>query len=1438
MSAESRRASAWSRYVRGGRKSGPVVKSRGQAPHLAGRHTSPTTTYTPPYSPAARQSAGQSRPPRGARALNRSLIRLDKLSTLSPKEARDSAFGMVRPLRDSQGNYIRDPDTGRVRKVNIGISTHNALAPQDSWSTTVGPVKITALDVGLAGLPGVGLGGDLVKTAGRGAVEAGASALAKKGAEDVGGQAAKDVGGQTAKESASKLSRARNAVKERPRPVKAAKAKVAETKPAQAVRSAAETKPARLVRKATRTATAPARVVGEHKAATMAALATAAAASGAKNKGNIKGAAAPFIGIGKALEHPRTYVTTLEGAPGLVTAPLGIAEGLGLTAGRAASSAAHSAHIPGAKAYSGKEIATPTTEQAKQLADYGKSLAGTYGSGDPNKIEHATEHDFGLWPLAMAGFPGAKAAEKLGVGRAIKAAIPEPITSRIEEAVGERRHRRREAHKAAQHQTREHLSVRGAVHPIQTAIERVKGTKRLTHHRKTHVEPGDTVATMVAEGIPLDSPNAAKHLSQLQRSYPHRPDVSAEAKVPHDVVNALASGEHARFGRSTKYREGLAAARAKAKELEQRGPERYVRAKYFHQAKTWGVALPEERFAPDVEALNKSSRAAQLRINGVPPPEIARTLDVPEPQVKTWLSQSAEDRVRAAKKLEKKQTAAFERDMIALRNGRLPGKAHAKGLREPFYVRDVPVDHPDVPVAGRPGLEQQSYAMHQKTGKLRAAGKQDMSFDTYLRESVARPRRIAAKHQEVERFAREDNISIPATKKLRGGKTQQVKRTAVTSAEFKAAASGDHPQIDPDNVMLVDSSKWNQALHDPNLSADERVTLEQEALDQQRILRDMEDPTHKGRKYLIKPRAKAEEWVAQHTPREAGIGQRIWRWPMHAVLAYSPPWLLSQPIAEGSIAALSKNPLTQIVATRAAKGKGALPFTKDGEPISEAARQEVAAHAGSTAGTGWRSEDRETSNKLTESLAQLKRSRTGRTAWDLLTGEAARTLDLWKGGKINEGQFLAKAYHELGHGPVRKVGRALRLIEPLDAELQKAGGNFAKEVEILSRRSKDMEQIANYVYDTHGDWNSIIKSGKFNEKFASDWLTFYPFLRFSTLWYLRYGRQHPGKAAALAFLANENEQALRKLYGGAPDFPTGWANAPIYAGRGKNLGEPTKSLGPIGARVTPTSNALTEMVMRDTGPGGLLNALNPWVGNFVSAATGVNPLSGRQEGNGWPGWSEFAKDVVVNTATYPQLARAADQFLSGKKVSRKLAGKDVTRGTLIWDVLSGNATDPKGTALRSTFGVFLPSSTAKDRQKALLARLYDRAYGGLSDNSKDPIGDAIQRANDALASGNGGEAKQNVVHALDALVAKNQIDKLAVHLGIPSKDIPSSQGQRGALVSAQLGSGQYSKGWNTLMKLAIDAGLSPHGLYERERRLAFEIMGPGGGRRKIRRINP
>ena len=72
----------------------------------------------------------------------------------------------------------------------------------------------------------------------------------------------------------------------------------------------------------------------------------------------------------------------------------------------------------------------------------------------------------------------------------------------------------------------------------------------------------------------------------------------------------------------------MSSAREKAAETDNN-----VRAQNFNQAKTYGVPLPEERFPDLREGLTKAKRAHQLRINGVAPPEIAKTLGEPEARV-------------------------------------------------------------------------------------------------------------------------------------------------------------------------------------------------------------------------------------------------------------------------------------------------------------------------------------------------------------------------------------------------------------------------------------------------------------------------------------------------------------------------------------------------------------------------------------------------------------------------------------------------------------------------------------------------------------------------------------------------------------------------------------------------------------------------------------
>jgi hypothetical protein len=221
-------------------------------------------------------------------------------------------------------------------------------------------------------------------------------------------------------------------------------------------------------------------------------------------------------------------------------------------------------------------------------------------------------------------------------------------------------------------------------------------------------------------------------------------------------------------------------------------------------------------------------------------------------------------------------------------------------------------------------------------------------------------------------------------------------------------------------------------------------------------------------------------------------------------------------------------------------------------------------------------------------------------------------FDRWKGGRIRTLVALSKIDGELNgrlNGFAKNLGR-------LDAEMGKQlkamkGKPLHEQLAYISDHPKLADRYATYLNDVMGDWMSLTK----NERVASQLMIFYPFLRMSLRWtFYAFPKHHPIRAATLAYLSQQNEVEVKRLLGGDPSYFTAWMKVPVSLGNGERAWVPL-------SRIVPGANAPLEALGGGVeGPKGTvaLRTAQPVVGAAATLATGVSPLSGKQEkGSFW-----------------------------------------------------------------------------------------------------------------------------------------------------------------------------------------------------------------------------
>jgi cell wall-associated NlpC family hydrolase len=176
-----------------------------------------------------------------------------------------------------------------------------------------------------------------------------------------------------------------------------------------------------------------------------------------------------------------------------------------------------------------------------------------------------------------------------------------------------------------------------------------------------------------------------------------------------------------------------------------------------------------------------------------------------------------------------------------------------------------------------------------------------------------------------------------------------------------------------------------------------------------------------------------------------------------------------------------------------------------------------------------------------------------------------------------------------------------------------------------------------------GGWDNLTRTGKFPENYRAAALLFYPFLRFSLLWPLKFARDHPLKATALAYLAGQNNFALREALHGEPSF-LNYAQIPLY-GIGKNGKVEATSTMNL-SRMAPGGNALVSAIQ---GSGSPVGALQPVIAAGLLGATGQGTLGPVEGGTG-----AHVKAGVASILSLSPYLRAIDTA-AGQKASGESA---------------------------------------------------------------------------------------------------------------------------------------------------------------------------------------
>jgi hypothetical protein len=264
------------------------------------------------------------------------------------------------------------------------------------------------------------------------------------------------------------------------------------------------------------------------------------------------------------LDRPgKTLGTTLKIAPGVVTAPVGMAADAGLSVGRLTSEALHTAGVPGFRSYSTDSILDPIKGQAEAQVEFFDEVRKVVLSDDPAYVKKQVENHLGLLlpamaaPLVARAFKPTyarileKARRTKEIARAEHGVARRPVTEEaqtVHRHTERRQHRKEEAVRAAnaKHHAELETGARGA--EVLKHARKAKGPKEtirtLPSQRFVHgprstqrvtINPGDAVGFLARLGISRDPKKAELQIEHIR----DRIDRDAAAELPKLRINTL-----------------------------------------------------------------------------------------------------------------------------------------------------------------------------------------------------------------------------------------------------------------------------------------------------------------------------------------------------------------------------------------------------------------------------------------------------------------------------------------------------------------------------------------------------------------------------------------------------------------------------------------------------------------------------------------------------------------------------------------------------------------------------------------------------------------------------------------------------------------------------------------------------------------------------------
>jgi hypothetical protein len=454
-----------------------------------------------------------------------------------------------------------------------------------------------------------------------------------------------------------------------------------------------------------------------------------------------------------------------------------------------------------------------------------------------------------------------------------------------------------------------------------------------------------------------------------------------------------------------------------------------------------------------------------------------------------------------------------------------------------------------------------------------------------------------------------------------------------------------------------------------------------------------------GTKYEAYPKAAYQEFAAQAQKAPVAQWLRSANMVTSRAMLSTPSFVAAQVVAETAQAVADTNPVRM--------AQGMLAYSK----LDTAQKARISGVSGET-GKAIFSADKlgnallHEGKPMKDALSFFRRNLFGRSVKSIVTMKWAGEVNRFTSGLTRRAVLTGEVMKELNGLQAHS-----RKLLGMQDEFQKAtkGMSAKQKMAWAADNPKFLDKMQKEgLHPAMGGWNNLTRTGHFPEVYRAAGLVFYPFLRMSVLWPLKYAENHPIKATALAYLTAQNNFALREALHGEPSF-LNYAQIPIY-GTNPKTGklEATSTINL--SRMSPGGNALTQAAQ---GTGSPVGALQPVIGAAILGATGQGSLGPVEGGAG-----AHLKAAGASILSLSPYLRALDTA-SGQKASGQsqfgILGKRANIAAEPLAALEAKLKGPIGSQLfRSLGNPLAPQPIGLQRDQTKLSRI----LGELSANSK------------------------------------------------------------------------------------------------------------------------